>query len=179
MELQGLVIHCLRLLLQEHICVAAPTAFNIERHTLHSLLSLPTKRDFKNLEGDRLHQLQQSMSTVKYLIINEMSMVERKLLGQVDRCLRQVFPHHLREVFKGCSCLLFGDYGQPSPEIDLPLYTNHSHSELSDQGRAAYQSSSKAIILNLIMRQIGNGPSQVQFQNILLCLQDGKATVAD
>ena len=84
------VIHCLRLLLQDQVCVAATTgvaAFNVEGHTLHSLLSLPIKSEFKDLEGYRLHQLQQSLSGTKYLIIDEMSMVGRKLLGQVDRHL--------------------------------------------------------------------------------------------
>ena len=36
-------------------------AFNIEGHTLHSLLSLPTKGEYKDLEGERLHHMQQSL----------------------------------------------------------------------------------------------------------------------
>ena len=70
--------------------VAAPTgvaAFNIEGHTLHSLFSLPTKGDFKDLEGERLHKMQQSLANMKYLIIDEMSMVGRKMFGQVDQRL--------------------------------------------------------------------------------------------
>ena len=42
------LIHCLRLLLQDHVRIAAATgvaAFNVERHTLYSLLSLPTKTE--------------------------------------------------------------------------------------------------------------------------------------
>ena len=85
------LIHCLRLLLQHQLQVAAPTgvaAFNVEGLTLHSLLSLPTRGDFKDLEGERLTKLQQSFSGIKYIIIDEMSMVGRKTLGQVDRRLR-------------------------------------------------------------------------------------------
>ncbi len=52
--------------------------------TLSTLFSLHTKGDFKDLEGDRLHQLQQSLSPMKYLIINEMPMVGRKTIGQVN-----------------------------------------------------------------------------------------------
>ena len=129
------LIHCLRLLLQHQLQVAAPTgvaAFNIEGLTLHSLLSLPTRGDFKDLEGERLTKLQQSFSGIKYIIIDEMSMVGRKTLGQVDRRLRQAFPHHAQEVFSGCSCLLFGDFGQLPPVMDLPLYTMDSRTELSD-----------------------------------------------
>ena len=89
------LIHCLRLLLQDKVRVVAPTgvaAFNVDGHTLHSLLCLPTKGEFKDLEGERLNRIQQSLSTIDYLIIDEMSMVGRKMFGQIDRRLRQVFP---------------------------------------------------------------------------------------
>ena len=142
------LIHCLQLLLQHQVVVAAPTgvaAFNIDGHTLHSLFSLPTRGEFKDLEGERLTKLQQAFSEVKYLIIDEMSMVGRKTFGQVDRRLRQAFPHHSQEVFGGCSCLLFGDFGQLPPVMDL-LYTTDSRSELCDQGRAAYQTFQQAVV---------------------------------
>ena len=44
------LIQCLKLLLKDRLCVAAPTgvaAFNVDGYTLHSLLSLPVKGDFK------------------------------------------------------------------------------------------------------------------------------------
>ena len=85
------LINCLRLLLGDILRVAAPTgvaAFIISGHTLHSLLSLPTKGEFKDLEGERLHNLQQSLADVHCLIIDEMSM------SQLDSHLRQVFPRH-------------------------------------------------------------------------------------
>ena len=117
--------------LQDQLCVAAPTgvaAFNIDCHTLHSLLSLPTRGDFKDLEGERLNKLQQS---IWYIIIEDVH--GWKTLGQVDRRLRQAFPHY---AVGGCSCLLFGDFG---PVMDLPLYTINSRTVLSDLGRTAYQ----------------------------------------
>lgn len=135
------LINCIRLLLQEQLNVSAPTgaaAFIIDGKTLHTLLSLPTKGGFKELEGNRLHTLQQLLSGVKYIIIDEMSMVGRKIFGEIDRCLRQVFPHHAQEVFGECSIQLFGDFGQLHPVMDLTLYTTDTHSDLSDQGRAAY-----------------------------------------
>ena len=176
------LIHCLQLLLQHQLCVAAPTgvaAFNVDGHTLHSLLSLPTRGDFKDLEGERLNKLQQSFSDIKYIFIDEMSMVGRKTLGQMDRRLRQAFPHCALEVFGGCSCLLFGDFGQLPPVMDLPLYTTDSRSELSDQGRAAYQNFKQAVVLDQVMRQSGQDPQQVLFRDILLRLRDAKVTVPD
>ena len=176
------LIHCLRLLLQLHLMVAAPTgvaAFNIDGHTLHSLLSLPIRGEFKDLEGERLTKLQQSFSEIKYVIIDEMSMVGRKIFGQVDRRLRQAYPQHSNEVFGGCSCLLFGDFGQLPPVMDLPLYTTDSRTELSDQGRAAYQSFQQAVVLDQVKHQAGHDPQQVKFRDILLRLRDVQVTVAD
>ena len=175
------LIH-LRLLLEKHLCVAAPTgvaAFNIAGQILHSLLSLPTKTDFKDLEGERLNQLQQSFSDIKYIIIDEMSMVGRTAFAQVDRRLRQAFPHRSQEVFGGCSCLLFGDFGQLPPVMDQPLYTTQSRSELSDQGMTAYRSFKSAVVLDQIIRQAGNDPKQKQFRGLLLRLRDGETTIDD
>ena len=90
------LIQCLKLLLAGQLCVTAPTgvaAFNVDGYTLHSLLRLPVKGDFKQLEGNRLQTIQQFMTSIRYLIIDEMSMVGRKMFGQVDRRLRQAFPH--------------------------------------------------------------------------------------
>ena len=106
-------------------------------------------------------------------------MVGRKTLGQVDRHLRQAFPHHAQEVFGGCSCLLFEDFGQLPLVMDLPLYTIDSRTKLSDLGRAAYQTFQQAVVLDQVMRQTGQDPQQVQFRDILLRLRDAKVTVAD
>ena len=49
------LIHCLRLLLQHKVRVVGATGvavFNVDGHTLHTLLSLPTKGDFKDLQGE-------------------------------------------------------------------------------------------------------------------------------
>ena len=70
------------------------------------------------------------MSAIRYIIVDEMSMVGRKVFGQIDRHLHQAFPHHAQEVFGGCSLLHFGDFGQS--------YGPDSRTDLSDQGRTAY-----------------------------------------
>ena len=131
------------------------------------------------VQGPGGRETQQAFSQVKYLIIDEMSMVGRKIFGQVDRRLRQAFPHHFQEVFRGCSCLLFGDFGQLPPVMDLPLYTTDSRSELSDQGRTAYQTFHQAVVLDQVMWQAGQDPEQVKFRDILLRLRDAKVTLSD
>ena len=176
------LIHCLRLLLKDQLYVATPTgvaAFNVQGYTLHSLLRLPTKGEFKELEGNCLHELQQSFHGIRYLIIDAISMVGRKVFGQVDRRLRQALPHNAHEVLGSCSCLLFGDFGQLPPVMDLPLYTIETRTDLSDQGRSAYLQFDKAYVLNQVMRQAGNSPEQIQFRSILMRLRDAEVSVDD
>ena len=176
------LIQCLKLLLKEQLIVAAPTgvaAFNVDGYTLHLLLSLPIKGDFKPLEGKRLQTIQQTLSDVKYIIIDEMSMVGRKVFGQIDRRLRQVFPHGCKELFGGCSCLLFGDWGQLPPVMDLPLYSITSRSELSNLGSANYHLFDRVVILDRVMRQAGHGTDQELFRDLLLRLRNGASTEDD
>lgn len=90
------LIQCLKRLLGDKLRVTAPTgvaAFNVDGYTLHSFLSLPVKGDFSDLEGKRLQDIQQSLADISYIIVDEMSMVGRKMFGQIDKRLRQVFPH--------------------------------------------------------------------------------------
>ena len=176
------LIQCLKLLLKEHLMVTAPTgvaAFNVDGYTLHSLLSLPIRGDFKPLEGKRLQTIQQALAGVEYIIINEMSMVGRKLFGQVDRRLRQVFPHRSEEFFGGCSCLLIGDWGQLPPVMDLPLYTTVSRTELSDLGSANYHMFDRAVVLDVVMRQAGKDAGQELFRSLLMRLRNGESTEDD
>lgn len=62
------------------IVVLAPTgvaAFNINRRTIHSKLSIPIINDAKRLDiqGERLKQLQNRLKEMRYVIIDEKSIV--------------------------------------------------------------------------------------------------------
>ena len=88
---KSFLINCLKDLLKDKVRVAAPTgvaAFNVQGCTLHSLLQLPTKDEFRELEGGQLQHLQDTLADVRYINIDEMSMVGRKIFGQIDRRLR-------------------------------------------------------------------------------------------
>ena len=82
-----------------------------------------------------------------YLIIDEMSMLGRKLFGQVDQRLRQAFPHRAGEALGWCSCLLVGDLGQLTPVMDLPLYSAVPRSAIAG---STYQLFAKAVNLTFM-----------------------------
>ena len=179
---KSFLIGCLAKLLQPAVKIMAPTgvaAFNVHGYTLHSLLHLPTRGEFKDLQGESLNDLQKSMNGVKYIIIDEISMVGRKMFGQIDKRLRQAFPQNANYVFGGCSCILFGDFGQLPPVMDHPLFLSGTKTALSDLGRAAYLYFNQAVVLTQVMRQQGQQPEQIKFRNILMRLRNGQITTED
>ncbi|XP_011402800.1 PREDICTED: uncharacterized protein LOC105312114 [Amphimedon queenslandica] len=97
--------------------------------------------------GSNLQKMQDEMSSTKYLIIDEMSMVWRKTFAIIDYRLRQAFPAKSQVLFGGCSILLFGDFGHLPPVMDLPIYTTVTRSDLSDQEYRAYSQIETAFTL--------------------------------
>jgi len=131
----------LRFLLGDCVHAVGPTGvatFNIQGYTLHSLLIISIKGDFKELQGQWLHEIQQSLANKEYLIIDEVLMVARILVG----CIKYFFIKQIP-----CLCLVFGDFGQLSPVMDLPLFTTVSCYHLPDQ---AYQQFHQAIVLKQV-----------------------------
>uniref|UniRef100_A0A1X7VSS2 ATP-dependent DNA helicase n=1 Tax=Amphimedon queenslandica TaxID=400682 RepID=A0A1X7VSS2_AMPQE len=116
------------------------------------------------------------MSCTKYLIIDEMSMVGRKTFGMIDCRLRQAFYGKSQIVFGGCSILLFGDFGQLPPVMDLPIYTTVTQSDLSNQGYKAHSQFETAFTLTQVMRQSGQDRDQIRFHDILMHLRNGHTT---
>ena len=120
------LIGALKQLLGKRCLVCAPTgvaADNIGGVTYHS--KLPTPRDPRLLdindvrlpqESTRLQQLEADFASVSYLIIDEMSMVGRRSLGQIDDLLQQA--KNRKAPFGGISVLLVGDHGQLPPVKD-------------------------------------------------------------
>ena len=95
----------------------APTgvaADNIGGSTYHSKLPVPRSDiDRANIRlsrgSSREQRLQSDLTGVSYIIIDEMSMVGRRALGQIDELLRQATGKE--EVFGGLSVILVGDHG--------------------------------------------------------------------
>ena len=166
------------------MAVLAPTgvaAFNIDGITIHSELSIPIVNDEKRLgiTGERLMQLQDRLKDIRYMIIDEKSMVGRQMLALIDMRLRQAFPEHNNEPFGGRSIIMFGDFGQLPPVLDLPMYNDAKQSSLSNSGIVAYKQFKEVYKLEIAQRQSGNSKEQQEFRNILLRLRNGDSTIDD
>jgi ATP-dependent DNA helicase PIF1 len=93
---------------------AAPTgvaAFAINGSTLHSLLHLPVKTTFKELPLASLIALQRMFRDIRYLIINEKSMVDLATLHRIDLRFRKIFPG-TDCPFGGLNVLICGEFFQ-------------------------------------------------------------------
>jgi ATP-dependent DNA helicase PIF1 len=108
----------------------APTsiaAAEIDGLTIHSFLGeshkTPKKHRSRTFKpGDSKLEIQ--WRHVKYLIIDEMSMVGLNLLARLNRVVKTA-KHFKPEVpFGGVNVIFFGDYLQYSPVLDKPLYAN-------------------------------------------------------
>ena len=87
--------------------------FNINGTTIHSTLSIPIRDINKGIciNGERLKKLQERLEHVKYVIIDEKSMVGRWMLSLINIRLQQAFPNHKNEAFGGRSIIMFRDFG--------------------------------------------------------------------
>ena len=102
------------------------------------------------------------------------------MLALVDKRLREAFPENKSEPFGGRSIILFSDFGQLPPVLDLPMYANNvSHNTTSNNGLASYKIFQEVYKLDVIQRQSGDSKDQKDFRGILLRLRDGDSTLDD
>ena len=106
-------IHYLRLLLRDRVYVATPTGVAALRATLSTPSYVYQPMASTRAWKERIYNMQvlQSLAGMHYLVIDKIPMVGRKVFGEVDKLCHQVFPHHADQLFGGCSCRLFGDFG--------------------------------------------------------------------
>ena len=112
------LIHCLRHLLGATVTVLAPTgeaAVNIGVPTLHSAFLFPNVNTFAQLRGPSLQKLQETFNGIKYIIIDQVSMIGCNMPNAINIRLQQAFPDSVDQVFGCCSVMLFGDFGQLPP----------------------------------------------------------------
>jgi hypothetical protein len=151
---------------------AAPTAkaaFLITGETLHSLLNIPCINPNKlfDLDTRTLQQLQFIFRFIKFIIIDEYSMLSQTMLSKIDLRLRQI--KQKRSIpFGGLSIILTGDPGQ-LPAVAAPsLYSKVLKNDLDTNGAEAYKLFNVVVKLTQVMRQqLDDNPKQTQFIEML------------
>ena len=103
------------------VLLASPTgtaAFNIGGHTIHSVLKIPRQGKYRPLTDDTLNTLQAQLHSLKIMIIDEISMVDRRVLSYISGRLRQIKQVRGSEPsaqFGYVSILAVGDFYQLPP----------------------------------------------------------------
>jgi len=173
-------LNCLRQALGKNCIVASffgIAAFSIGGQTLHSLLQLPIRGKNRNkLKGLQLAKLQERLQNVKYIIIDEFSVIGQKMLSWIDsRCRQGKALEHLP--FGGISVILVGDVAQLPPVLDKPLYHRKPGNEVDVASLSVYYLFTDIVILKVNQRC--NSDDQEKFRNLLLNVRNGVCTVDD
>ena len=118
---KSFLIKAIAQLLQNKCLLTATTgiaAFHIGGITLHSALRLPEQKiNCNDLRGQALAILQHKLKDIRYLIVDEISMLGQNMMAWVDKRLRQATTH-LDIPFGGISVILIGDFAQLPPVGD-------------------------------------------------------------
>ncbi|KAK6165196.1 hypothetical protein SNE40_023581 [Patella caerulea] len=133
------------------VAMIAPTgvsAFNISSSTIHALFSLPIHitLPYIGLSSEKVNTLRSKLGNLEILIIDEISMVDHKLLCYIHGRLRQIkqTPDHI--LFGNVSIIAVGDFYQLPPVKGRPLYNDNEMINL-------WQDNFKIVQLTEIMRQ--------------------------
>ena len=151
---------------REFVRVAAPTgtaAFNLRFHatTVHRLIHWFTPPFFKTISDDRtLYELQKQLRNTQLIILDEVSMIGRQMMGRIDSRMEQAkgYQNERSESLGGVSCVAVGDPAQCEAMHDQQSYntTPHKgtandgdkqHVQLSNRGLEVYSSFTKVIVL--------------------------------
>lgn len=134
--------------------VLAPTgqaAANIDGSTLHSFLKIPVQGEMLPLRGENLNNFQRKMRNIPFIIIDEYSMIGKRLLRKIHMRLCEGY-RSTNEPFGGCIIYLFGDIRQLPPVKDTPIYmaSTDDFSALSTELVRSFQ---RKIVLQVCHRQ--------------------------
>lgn len=123
------LLRCLRDLVHDEMAIVAPTglaAVNVGGQTIHSFFGFPPRlirpSDIRRSRNGRV------MRRLKFLVIDEVSMVRSDIMWAIDQSLR-VNRGRPREAFGGVRLAMFGDLHQLPPVIDEAEVAAHLEAE--------------------------------------------------
>ena len=122
-----------------------------------------------------LTRAQTTLEGVRYIIVDELSMVSQAQFAWVDRRLRQATGKD--EAFGGLSIVMTGDPGQLPPVGGTPLHKLAPQSALNQEGFFGYTLFVDVFILERVQRQTAaasDDPDQAAFVDLLPRARDGR-----
>lgn len=128
------------------------SAINIGGTTIHSGLHIPPhKSEYKELRTDVARDFCNEMKEVKFVIIDEFSMIGTSVFAMIDKRLREGLG--INEPFGNLFIYMFGDYKQLPAVRDDSLFGGPIRSDLSRHGRNMFQLFEKRFVLKEVFRQ--------------------------
>ncbi|CAF4251337.1 unnamed protein product [Rotaria socialis] len=165
----------------------APTsiaAAEIDGLTIHSFLGESRKNSKKRQvrtfrPGDT--KLENEWRHVKYLIIDEMSMLGLSLLARLNRIVKTAKHINTDVPFGGINVIFFGDYLQYSPVLDKPLYHSGTSTQQYTERQIEMQCAQKVIsqINCVVQLEQQMRTEDTRYLELLNRLRDGKSTIED
>ena len=153
--------------------------------TLHDLFQLSkvneTSGSLMPLNGEDLKKLDADLQGLRLLVIDEISMVSRPMLADVDARLKEwrAFNKHpaKKEAFGGVGVIVAGDFGQlpPTKAEDLSLLCPHELQGRAALGKRLFDRFTTVVRLRRIHRQAGAS----LYKESLIRLRDGAMTKED
>jgi len=154
--------------------VVAPTgaaAMNIDGKTIHNFLRIPANGPLHPLNGDSLRCFQLQLQHLRFIIIDEYSMIGLRLLNKIHKRLCEA-RGSATEPFGGYFIYLFGDLRQLPPVRDLAIYMD-PNDDFSRFGSSLISTFQKKIVLTICHRQ---DDSQFEFKQLLDSIATGTVT---
>jgi ATP-dependent exoDNAse (exonuclease V) alpha subunit len=165
----------------------APTsiaAAEIDGLTIHSFLG-ESRKNFKKKQSRTFRpgdlKLENEWRYVKYLIIDEMSMVGLSLLARLNRVVKTAKHINTESPFGGVNVIFFGDYLQYSPVLDRPLYHNCASIQQYTERQIEMQCAQKVISqINCVVELKQQMRTEdARYLELLNRLRHGESTIED
>ena len=136
-------------------------AYNIDGATIHSSLSLPLNcKNLPSLSSKRLDTLVKKYDQLQLLVLDEISLIGKRILKFTDLRLRSIKRLHTK-FFGILDIIITGDFFQVQPVRDSAVFKNTNES-MDDLAKGFWLDKIKCYELNQVMRQ-----SDQQFIDIL------------
>jgi ATP-dependent DNA helicase PIF1 len=170
--------------LQSPVMRCAPTgvaAFLISGYTINALFRIPVMSTYAQLDPlnatGRQH-IQAVFKHIRYLIIDEKSMVSLHMLTSIHNRCGQIWPSQAHLPFAGLNVILSGDYYQLPPVGRRALFDHSSRKDPFEvHGQHLYRAFKKTVVLDTVLRQ--QGEAQARFRDALQRLRTGGSTQND